>query len=170
MLACLAEFERCHVRPAPGRALIVGSKVYPGRVDRRPQHDDALGVDMEPGEGVDLVADLEERADFGPFAHVECLSVLEHSRRPWLLAHNLEEMLLAGGTLFVAAPFAWREHAYPDDYWRFTRSGLAQLFPRIKWEAIGYAGIRLRDRPKRVMVDGFPHFPRQEVCGFGHRV
>ncbi len=170
MLDCFLDFERNRVRAAPGRVLIVGSKVYPGRTDRRVHHDDALGVDMEPGEGVDLVADLEVRADFGPFAHVECLSVLEHSRRPWLMAHNIEEMLLEGGTLFVAAPFAWREHAYPSDYWRFTTEGIRALFPRIDWLAMSYAGIRLRDRPKRTMVDGFPHFPRQEVFAFGRRV
>ncbi len=90
-------FERKFRRPKEGRTLIVGSHVYGGREDRRKLYKKAVGVDMIAGPGVDVVADLEDTGSImdlwtgdGPFDHVECRSVLEHSRRPWRLARNIE--------------------------------------------------------------------------------
>ena len=127
---------------------------------------------MQPGPGVDRVLDLEEPlpADFGPFAHVECMSVLEHSRRPWLLAANIERVLEPGGTLFVTVPFVWRVHGYPDDYWRFTTSGVRELFPRVTWTAEAYAHSEMSDgqHVPCVKLKDWPYFARTEVCMFGH--
>lgn len=164
-------FEALHVRPEPGRVLIVGSRVYGSREDRRTRHAQAVGVDMLPGPGVDAVIDMETPAALalGVFSHIECVAVLEHSRRPWLLAANLERMLLPGGTIHLTVPFVWRVHAYPHDYWRFTLDGVRQLLPGVAWEALVYAHVF--ETPKnhlpRTTVDGFPYFARTEVCGFG---
>lgn len=165
----VAQFERDFVRPNIGRTLIVGAKVYRGRTDRRAGFKFAVGVDMLPGDGVDVVADLEESApDIGLFDHVECMSVLEHSRRPWVLASNLERMMAPGATLFVTVPFCWRVHGYPSDFWRFTPDALPLLFPAITWGARMLAGSALReDQVKAMKVDGFPYFERTETVGFG---
>ena len=48
----LAEFERLHVAPTAGRTLIVGSKLFSEREDRRKRYPDVLGVDMQAGDGV----------------------------------------------------------------------------------------------------------------------
>lgn len=164
-------FETQHVRPAAGRVLIVGSRVYGCREDRRIRHAEAVGVDMLPGPGVDAVINMEEPAalKLGTFAHIECVSVLEHSRRPWLLAANLERMLQPGGTLYLTVPFVWRVHGYPDDYWRFTLSGVRQLLPGITWDALVYAHHYLtgKNRVPATEVEGIPYFARTEVCGFG---
>lgn len=166
------DFERDFVRPAAGRALIVGSRVYGAKPDRRKLHADALGVDMLEGEGVDQVLDLEESLPWemlGAFGHAECMSVLEHSRRPWLLAANVTRALHAGGTLFVTAPFCWRVHAYPSDYWRFTLEGLRELFPGIDWLQLRYAHVSVTDSPKVPALEkgGLPYMARTEACGFG---
>jgi hypothetical protein len=168
----LRDFERAHVRPRRGPVLIVGSKLYrTKRDDRRSQYADVLGVDMQPGEGVDRVLDLEEPlpSDLGPFAHVECMSVLEHSRRPWLLAANLERLLLAGGTLFLSVPFMWRIHGYPEDYWRFTPSGIRTLFPRVQWQRLcfGHQGLSEDRTIPQIIANGHIYFARTEVYGFG---
>jgi SAM-dependent methyltransferase len=169
----LHKFQEQHVRPRPGRTLIVGSHVYVGKEDRRQRYADVLGVDMQSGPGVDRVLDLEEAlpADLGAFAHVECMSVLEHSRRPWLLAANLERLLEPGGSIFVAVPFVWRVHGYPDDYWRFTASGVRELFPAIKWDAESYAHSDLSDgqHVPCVKLREMPYFMRCEVVMFGHK-
>lgn len=167
----LQAFEAQFVRPAAGRALIVGSRIYGDREDRRARYPDAVGLDMLAGPGVDLVQDLEEGIPDGQFAHVDCLSVLEHSRRPWLLAANLERLLLPGGTIFVSVPFCWPVHSYPSDYFRMTPEGLKSLFSCIEWGAVGLAAQELTFGAKlpRVQVDGFPHFPRCETVGFGRR-
>lgn len=165
-------FEGEHVRPNPGPTLIVGSRVYGDKPDRRKRYAEAVGIDMLPGEGVDIVLDLELPLPdclVGRFSHVECMSVLEHSRRPWLLAANIQRMLAPGGTLFVSAPFVWRIHAYPDDYYRYTLHGLAALFDKIEWGKLAYAHTGVSEKVKipRLVVADYPYFARTEACGFG---
>lgn len=166
------DFEAQYVQPREGRTLVVGSKIYGERIDRRTRYQDAVGVDLFPGLGVDIVLDLEEAlpVTLGRFAHIDCISVLEHSRRPWLLAANIERLLEPGGTLYVGVPFVWRIHAYPSDYWRFTVEGVRSLFPVTEWTALqmvnqlGEKGIpNLRDDR------GALYFARTEIYGFGHR-
>jgi len=168
-----AEFRR----PQPGLTLIVGSKVYPGREDRRVHYPEAIGTDMLEGQGVDFVHDMEEPwpGDGYAFSHIECRSVLEHSRRPWLLAANIERLMHSGATLDLSVPFVWRVHAYPNDYWRFTTAAIRELFPNIEWTALRYATQsrlyeegakteRLRGR-----ADDLVYFARCEVLGWGVR-
>lgn len=176
MIGAITEFEQKYVRPAQGRTLIAGSRVYGAREDRRKRYVEAEGWDAVAGDGVDYVVDLEERAALSirdvQFAHIECVSVLEHSRRPWLVAQNLELLLLTEGTLFLTVPFVWRVHAYPSDYWRFTLEGVRLLFPQIEWSAICYAHTKLTEETKAQAVDvkGYPYLARTEVCGFGRRI
>lgn len=169
-----ADFERRYVKPRSGRTLIAGARVYPGREDRRLKYEAVEGWDIMDGAGVDRVIDLERElpADTGLFVHVDCTSVLEHTRRPWAVAQNLEKVLCAGGTLFLTVPFIWRVHAYPDDYWRFTISGVRELFTHIDWSALHYASIDLTDdiKVRGVKVQDYPYFARTEVCGFGVRI
>lgn len=172
----ISKFERAHVLPgySPGRVLIVGSRVYPGREDRRVGWRDALGVDMLAGPGVDRVLDLEELLpdDLGVFNHVECLSVLEHSRHPWLLAANIERLMAPGATIFIAVPLCWRLHAYPADYWRMSPAAVRSLFPAVTWDALMLAGERLHDGPgiPSVTVEGHPYMARTETVGFGRKL
>jgi hypothetical protein len=172
----LAEvFEAKFVRPLPGPALVVGSHLYGKRADRRERYAKAIGVDMQEGPGVDRVLNLEDKLpkDLGPFAHIDCLSVLEHSRRPWLLAANLERLVLPEGTVFLTVPFVWRIHGYPSDFWRFTLDGVRELFPRIDWLRLMFAHVKLTPKslvPARGSAEhGCPLLPRTQVCGFGVR-
>ena len=167
----VAEFEE-RITPKAGRTLIVGSRVYGDKEDRRKRYPDVVGVDMAAGPGVDVVADLELEP-VGMFDHIECMSVMEHCRRPWLIAQNLEFMLRSSGTLFITVPFIWRVHGYPDDYWRFTSSGVRSLFSKIKWTEEAYSCRELysaaNDIPSVRSPDDWPCFARTEVCMFGVR-
>lgn len=135
----LARFQ-AKWRATPGRALVVGSKQYDDKPDRRAMYDDGFGVDIEDGLGVDLVHDMEQPLPkgIGAFAHVDCVSVLEHVKRPWKMAESIEACLIDGGSLLVSVPFVWRLHAYPSDYWRMTAEALPVLFPRIDWRTRKY--------------------------------
>lgn len=164
-------FEAEFVRPRKGRTLIVGSHVYEGREDRRLRYPDAVGVDMVPGPGVDVVADLEEACEIGQFDHVECLSVLEHSRRPWLLAANLERLMKPGATIFLSVPFVWRLHGYPDDYWRMSPAAVRSIFPGVTWSALKLACEHLCDGPilPGTQIGGHVYLSKTETMGFGYR-
>lgn len=167
------EFERRYVKPQKGRALIVGSKVFPTREDRRKAHAEAFGVDAEAGDGVDLVHDMEQLLpeSVGKFAHVECTSVLEHCPRPWKVAETVEAALIDGGTILLSVPFVWRWHGYPSDYWRFTADGIRLLFPNIEWEVMVYASDKMRDVHDLPWLkeDNYRFYPRCEVYGFGRK-
>lgn len=171
------EYEYVHVKS--GRALICGSHVYAGRADRKARYRESLGVDMIEGLGVDLVHDLEKPLppEVGKFDHVDCMSVLEHARHPWLIAENIVDVMVHGGTIFLTVPFIWRPHAYPNDFWRFTAECVSEvLFPGIVWNPIMYATDVLRSPAKArwgrskddsLVQRQFPMLPRSEVFGFG---
>ena len=155
-----------------GRTLVVGSKVYKTKDDRRDLYDYALGLDLESGPGVDIVFNLEEPLPetFGLFHHVDCCSVLEHVQRPWLLCANIEALMAPGGTLLISVPFIWRVHAYPSDYWRITVDTLPILFPNITWQQTGYIDSNgWIKKPDSVKVDGEVYMQKTEVVGFGVR-
>lgn len=170
----MVEFEETYVRPESGRTLIVGSKVFSGRIDRRLLYKDAVGLDMEPGDGVDVVHNLELPAasSLGKFRHVDCISVLEHCRQPWLVAQNIEKVMKSGATLFISVPFIWRFHGYPNDYFRFTAEGVKVLFKNIAWDALIYSSTKLSEdsRVEGEKIGGHPYFPRTEIFCFGRRV
>ena len=127
-----------------GPFLEVGSKDYGSTQDLRSLfagRGTYVGVDMEDGPGVDVVLDLTE--DFGQidaklsgqrFGTIFCLSVLEHCEQPFKMAENLTLLLRQNGRVCIGAPFAWKVHAYPNDYWRFTPEGIKRLFPKVRFD------------------------------------
>lgn len=127
-----------------GPVLEIGSKDYGNTTSFRDLYRDAeyIGVDLEAGKGVDRVADLTaglgELAP-GAFALAICCSVLEHTPRPWVMAQNISRLLRPQGQLYVAVPWVWRYHAYPDDYFRFSPRGIQALFPAFDWTTATYS-------------------------------
>lgn len=89
-----------------------------------------INVDLFPFPGVDVVA----TADRLPFADntfdgLVTESVLEHVPNPRAMAAELMRILKPGGVVYASAPFIHPFHASPDDFNRFTTSGLRELFP-----------------------------------------
>lgn len=62
-----------------------------------------VGVDLEPGPGVDVVADAVEWRPDGPVEAVLCLEVLEHATDPAALIEAAWDALRPGGRLIVTA-------------------------------------------------------------------
>jgi hypothetical protein len=127
-----------------GPVLEVGSRDYGSTQNLRPLFTgkgEYLGVDLTDGPGVDCRLDLT--SDFAViertllrkrFGTILCFSVLEHCAQPFRMAENLTRLLQPGGAICISAPFAWKYHAYPADYWRFTHEGIKQLFPGIEFD------------------------------------
>lgn len=127
-----------------GPILEVGSKDYGSTFTLRKEYpgQEYTGLDLSAGKNVDIVADLETEAHKLPQSHYElivCCSVLEHTKRPWVMATNLTALLRPGGKLFLSVPWVWRYHMYPDDYWRFSPQSLPLLFPDLSWSEILYS-------------------------------
>ena len=137
-------FVRRHAEHLHGPYLEVGSKDYGSTQDLQAvlvNEGEYVRVDMEAGPRVDVVVDLTEpfdeidgRLGGRRFGTVFCLSVLEHCGQPFVMAGNLTRLVRPSGRVVVSVPFAWRFHAYPSDYWRFTHEGVKRLFPQLVFE------------------------------------
>ena len=110
-----------------------------------------LGVDMEPGQNVDIVL-----ADPYYWKEIAADSVdvvvsgqaFEHIEWFWLTMLQIQRVLKPGGLCCIIAPAAGQEHRYPVDCWRFYPDGLTALarFARMEvrsvstqWQSLGYA-------------------------------
>lgn len=120
--------------------LEIGSKDYGSTVDFRnyfKKCKNYIGVDMEDGKDVDVVMDLTKTTEpLEPnfFDLIICCSVLEHVDAPWLFANNINKLSSKGGLLYIAVPFVWRFHGYPNDYFRYTHNGIKKLFNGYSWD------------------------------------
>jgi 2-polyprenyl-3-methyl-5-hydroxy-6-metoxy-1,4-benzoquinol methylase len=78
-----------------------------------------LGIDREPGRGVDLVREVSEIT--GGYEAVVCLEVLEHDPKFWETMQHIKDRIKPGGFLFISTPtIGFPYHGYPKDYYRFT--------------------------------------------------
>ncbi|MCU1578564.1 MAG: methyltransferase protein [Rhodoglobus sp.] len=96
-----------------------------------------VSLDIHPGFGVTLVGDAHQLSSILPrnhFAVVFSADVLEHVTAPWLVAVECAKVLMPGGLVMHAAPWIWPTHSEPNDFFRYSPGGLAQLFT----ESIGF--------------------------------
>jgi hypothetical protein len=137
-----------------GPFLEVGSRDYGNTQPLRPLFGGQtyVGVDMLEGPGVDLVLDLtkpfeaiDEAVEGRRFGTIFCLSVLEHCEQPFQMAQTLTRLLADGGRMVISAPFVFKFHGYPSDFWRFTPEGLRKLFGQLTFDpALGAITTALR--------------------------
>lgn len=106
---------------------------------------DILNVDFVAFPHTDIISDfslplpiLDNSVD-----GVISITVLEHLKDPKLLVDNIARVLKPGGRAYLIVPFAFPFHGAPNDYWRWTASGLRQVlepsFCEIRVEAYGGA-------------------------------
>ena len=137
-------FLERHMPRADGPVIEIGSKDYGSTASFRDLYAgvEYVGADLEAGKGVDVVVDLAQGLGGlgeAKFALAICCSVLEHTPRPWVMAHNITRLLRPGGALYLSVPWVWRYHAYPDDYYRFSPRAVQALFPHLLWTAGAYS-------------------------------
>lgn len=111
-----------------------------------------IGTDMQAGPGVDVVADMHEPpAEWtGRFSGVLCSEVLEHVQRPWVALPKIRRLLKPDGWIVVTTLTSFPIHGFPDDYYRYTPSGLKFLledagFRNVSVENQGHIDITLND-------------------------
>ena len=80
-----------------------------------------IGVDLEAGNGVDVVVDDPTQLPFNSqsFDVIVSSSCFEHDKLFWVTFLELCRLLRPGGVLYVNAPSNGLFHRYPLDCWRF---------------------------------------------------
>ena len=87
----------------------------------QPEGSHYLGVDLEAGDGVDMIVKPGQPLPFadGSFDLVLASSVFEHDPAFWNTFLDLVRLLREGGMLYINAPSNGLVHRYPEDHWRF---------------------------------------------------
>ncbi|WP_417819500.1 class I SAM-dependent methyltransferase [Terasakiella sp.] len=105
-----------------------------------------IGIDIEDGDNVDYVFDitknisgLRKKTGIKQYSTIVAYHLLEHVTNPFEVAANIEKLLKPGGRLILSVPWVQAFHAYPDDFWRISFSGLRQLFKNLDFEFEFYA-------------------------------
>lgn len=114
-----------------------------------PHVDQYLGIDLPTAhsQGFQEVAeyflDEDGRVPDIPDGHADFLfssMVLEHVDDPAVYLEESYRMLKPGGIALFATLFYWIYHAVPDDYWRWTASGLRKEIENAGFEVIEVKG------------------------------
>ena len=96
-----------------------------------------INLDMDYSKpNLDVIAD----AHFLPFKDksfdiIYSIAVLEHVKKPWVVAEEMARILRPGGYVVLEVPFLNVIHSN-HDYFRFTDRGIRSLFDDDKFEAI----------------------------------
>ena len=136
-------YSRLAKLPSP-KVVEIGTKAWDGKPPRH--HRDVVhqynpraqwtGVDIEAGEGVDVVCDAHYlSSQFSDLDAWLCMSTLEHLRRPWVVARELAKVTKPGGIGLIATHFAFPYHPYSGDYFRFSIEGMREVFAEdLGWD------------------------------------
>ncbi len=90
---------------------------------------DVTNVDFYPFEGVDVVADISKLPfEDGSADAVICECVLEHVLNPTVVVSEMHRVMKKGAVVYVIVPFVFPFHSSPDDFNRWSRMGLRELF------------------------------------------
>ena len=147
--ASRADFFAVLAQLQPARVLELGTRGWDGkppkhnreRVKEACPQAQWIGVDVQDGDGVDVVCDAHYLSRRFPPCHFDAFvacSTFEHLRRPWLVAQELAAIVRVGGIGFVETHQSFPLHGYPHDYFRFSREALAELFaPDVGWWLLG---------------------------------
>jgi|688.fasta_scaffold690266_1 SAM-dependent methyltransferase len=117
-----AKFLDRYMAPGMERVLEVGAFDVNGSLrDFKRKGCDWVGVDLEPGKGVDIVI---ERASSLPFEDcsfdlVITTSVFEHDPTFWLTFNEMLRVVKPDGFVYICAPSNGWVHRYPMDVYRF---------------------------------------------------
>lgn len=114
------------------------------------------GLIVDVGSGPDRISEKFINLDIFPFPTVDIVgsadklpfkdatfdglaseSLLEHVADPKGVAAEMIRVVKPGGYIYASAPFIHPYHASPDDFNRFTTSGLKELFPDFEVHEIG---------------------------------
>ncbi|MCP9485239.1 MAG: class I SAM-dependent methyltransferase [Gaiellaceae bacterium MAG52_C11] len=134
----------------PGPVVELGSYYPPGYdwlSDLRPYFPgrEYVGCDLRAGNGVDRIEDVQELSfDDSSVGTMLEFEILEHVPDPDRAISEANRVLREDGLFALSTPFNHGLHAFPDDYWRFTASGMDRLLAPFPDKVIFALGPRRR--------------------------
>jgi SAM-dependent methyltransferase len=132
-----AEAERAARDLGRYRVLDVGCGFKPYQPYFAPHASEYVGVDVD-----NPAADLQGTVEALPvpdhsFDVVLCTQVLEHAADPATAVRELARAVAPGGRVLASTHGTAVYHPAPNDYWRWTHTGLEQLFTRNgSWRSV----------------------------------
>jgi SAM-dependent methyltransferase len=147
---------------ASGKVLEVGARNRSGAVRRGliPPNLAYTGMDIMPGENVDVVGDAHELGSyFAPesFDAIFAMSTVEHLLMPWKFAIEANHVLKPGGLIMLTTHQSWPLHERPWDFWRFSDHSWAALFNRC-------TGFQILETAMGEPASIVPHFAHPITC------
>jgi SAM-dependent methyltransferase len=128
------KFEHSPYEFLQDNALIydIGSKDITGgeyAFGKPPDNAQVVGVDIEPGPGVDIVADAHDlfMVEDSSVDCVVTVSTLGHVRYPQKMMKEIYRILRPGGFVYASVPFIFPFNKDPQDLYRFTSDGIKVL-------------------------------------------
>lgn len=92
-----------------------------------------LGIDILPGENVDIVCDAHEMASHIPHGSIDAVfsaSTFEHLLMPWKVAIEMNKIMRIGAAGYIRTHQSIGMHDLPHDYWRFSDTAWPAILNR----------------------------------------
>lgn len=98
------------------------------------QFKELVTLDLSKGPLVQVIGDITQKTEFDSesFDSIICTEVLEHTSNPFKAVEEMHRILKPGGEIYGSTPLNFRIHNPQPDNWRFTESGLKELFKEFE--------------------------------------
>jgi hypothetical protein len=104
-------------------------------------HDQYTIAGVAPGAAHDVVRNPHDFPSEWSrrFAAFVAVGVFQHLQRPWIVAREIERILMPGGLCYIATHQTFPLHGYPCDFFRFSKEALSLLMIDAGLEVIDSA-------------------------------
>ena len=91
-------------------------------------------IDLNPDLDPDIILSIEDMNLFNDSSVdiIICMEVLEHVKNPFNASKEIQRVLKPNGILIASTVFIYPLHEIPNDFYRFTRYGVDELFKDMK--------------------------------------
>ncbi len=114
--------------------LEIGARKVISSVRSRFKNAQYTGLDIYPGENVDIVGDIHCLSKYfvpdRKFDLIFSSAVFEHLAMPWRAAEEIAKCLKVGGYVFIETHYCYNSHERPWHFFQFSEQALKVLFSK----------------------------------------
>lgn len=129
-----------------------------------------INFDFSENTGINTIIKNIVNDDFSEYYNYADIiytnNTFEHIINPFIAANNIFNMLKNKGILFIRVPFSYRYHPVPNDYWRFSPTGLQSLFSKLTCLECGLDIHARRRDDKGSFSNGVDKVPEDSLGGW----